>query len=132
MRNRLTLASNSNKRAIRFHFKNVFMKFKEVLQSCFKSKNSDKNYHLVLLPETLFLQGYSNTHNSGCVSLVGYFQVVHFLWRYIDMAWCKFGSNSWFISYFFHSVIHSDKGLTLETSVFESFTVANLPYQPCG
>ena len=24
--------------------------------------------------------------------------------------------------------IHSDEGLTLETSVFESFTVANLPY----
>ena len=29
-------------------------------------------------------------------------------------------------------VIHSDEGLTLETSVFESFTVANLPYRPCG
>ena len=28
--------------------------------------------------------------------------------------------------------IHSDEGLTLETLVFESFTVANLPYQPCG
>ena len=28
--------------------------------------------------------------------------------------------------------IHSDVGLTLETSVFESFTVANLPYRPCG
>ena len=28
--------------------------------------------------------------------------------------------------------IHSDEGLTLETSVFESFTLANLPYQPCG
>ena len=27
---------------------------------------------------------------------------------------------------------HSDEGLTLETSVFESFTVANLPYRPCG
>ena len=27
------------------------------------------------------------------------------------------------------SLIHSDEGLTLETSVFESFTVANLP---CG
>ena len=26
--------------------------------------------------------------------------------------------------------IHSDEGLALETSVFESFTVANLPYQP--
>ena len=26
------------------------------------------------------------------------------------------------------SWIHSDEGLTLETSVFESFTVANLPY----
>ena len=30
------------------------------------------------------------------------------------------------------SGIHSDEGLTLETSVFESFTVANLPYRPCG
>ena len=30
------------------------------------------------------------------------------------------------------SYIHSDEGLTLETSVFESFTVANLPYRPCG
>ena len=29
-------------------------------------------------------------------------------------------------------MIHSDEGLTLETSVFESFTVANLPYRPCG
>ena len=29
-------------------------------------------------------------------------------------------------------VKHSDEGLTLETSVFESFTVANLPYRPCG
>ena len=29
-------------------------------------------------------------------------------------------------------LIHSDEGLTLETSVFESFTVANLPYRPCG
>ena len=28
--------------------------------------------------------------------------------------------------------IHSDEGLTLETSVFESFTVANLPNRPCG
>ena len=28
--------------------------------------------------------------------------------------------------------IHSDEGLTLETSVFESFTVADLPYRPCG
>ena len=26
----------------------------------------------------------------------------------------------------------TDEGLTLETSVFESFTVANLPYRPCG
>ena len=25
-----------------------------------------------------------------------------------------------------------DKGLTLETLVFKSFTVAKLPYQPCG
>ena len=25
---------------------------------------------------------------------------------------------------------HSDEGLTIETSVFESFTVANLPYRP--
>ena len=25
-----------------------------------------------------------------------------------------------------------DERLTLETSVFESFTVANLPYRPCG
>ena len=25
-----------------------------------------------------------------------------------------------------------DEGLTLETSVFESFTVAILPYRPCG
>ena len=31
-----------------------------------------------------------------------------------------------------HQMIHSDEGLTLETSVFESFTVANLPYRPCG
>ena len=30
------------------------------------------------------------------------------------------------------AMIHSDEGLTLETSVFESFTVANLPYRPCG
>ena len=28
--------------------------------------------------------------------------------------------------------IRSDEGLTLETSVFESFTVANLPYRPWG
>ena len=28
--------------------------------------------------------------------------------------------------------IHSDEGLTLETSIFESFTVANLPYRLCG
>ena len=28
--------------------------------------------------------------------------------------------------------VHSDEGLTLETSVFESFTVASLPYRPCG
>ena len=31
-----------------------------------------------------------------------------------------------------HCGPHSDEGLTLETSVFESFTVANLPYRPCG
>ena len=31
-----------------------------------------------------------------------------------------------------YSLIHSDEGLTLETSVFESFTVANIPYRPCG
>ena len=30
---------------------------------------------------------------------------------------------SWFKAW-----IHSDEGLKLETSVFESFTVANLPY----
>ena len=30
------------------------------------------------------------------------------------------------------SMVHSDEGLTLETSVFESFTVANLLYRPCG
>ena len=29
-------------------------------------------------------------------------------------------------------VIHSAEGQTLETSAFESFTVANLPYRPCG
>ena len=35
--------------------------------------------------------------------------------------------------FIFHSYwIHSDEGLTLETSVFKSFTVANLPYRPCG
>ena len=28
--------------------------------------------------------------------------------------------------------IHSDEGLKPEISVFESFTVANLPYRPCG
>ena len=28
--------------------------------------------------------------------------------------------------------IHSDEGLTLETLVFESFTMANLLYRPCG
>ena len=27
---------------------------------------------------------------------------------------------------------HSYEGLTLEMLVFESFTVANLPYRPCG
>ena len=32
----------------------------------------------------------------------------------------------------YYSLIHSDEGLTLETSVFESFTVANLPYRPCS
>ena len=39
-----------------------------------------------------------------------------------------------YINSIFHnySLIHSDEGLTLETSVFESFTVANLPYRPCG
>ena len=32
----------------------------------------------------------------------------------------------------FH-LIYSDEGLTLETPpVFESFTVTNLPYRPCG
>ena len=29
-------------------------------------------------------------------------------------------------------VKHSDKGLKFEMSVFQSFTVANLPYWPCG
>ena len=29
-------------------------------------------------------------------------------------------------------MIDTDEGLTLETSVFKSFMVANLPYQPCG
>ena len=28
--------------------------------------------------------------------------------------------------------IHSDEGLTPESLVFESFTVANLPHRPCG
>ena len=32
----------------------------------------------------------------------------------------------------YYSLIHYDEGLTLETSVFESFTVANLPYRACG
>ena len=32
----------------------------------------------------------------------------------------------------YYSLIHSDEGITLETSVFESFSVANLPYRPCG
>ena len=35
------------------------------------------------------------------------------------------------ISHYYH-LIHSDEGLTLETWVVKSFTVANLPYQPCG
>ena len=30
------------------------------------------------------------------------------------------------------NVIHSDEGLRLETSAFKCFTVANLPYRPCG
>ena len=43
---------------------------------------------------------------------------------------CQFSiQNRTFLS---RSEIHSDEGLTLETSVFESFTVANLPYRPCG
>ena len=29
-------------------------------------------------------------------------------------------------------MIDLDEGLNLETSVLESFMVANLPYQPCG
>ena len=29
-------------------------------------------------------------------------------------------------------LIHSDEGLKLETSVLQSFTVANLPSRPCG
>ena len=37
---------------------------------------------------------------------------------------CECGAQVYF-------VIHCDEGLTLETSVFESFTVANLPYRPC-
>ena len=41
-------------------------------------------------------------------------------------------SRDWFRSVFNLSLIHSDEGLTLETSVLESFTVANLPYRPCG
>ena len=28
--------------------------------------------------------------------------------------------------------VHSDEELKLETVVFESFRVANLPYRPCG
>ena len=40
----------------------------------------------------------------------------------------EFGILIW---YTYNSTIHSDEGLTLETSVFESFTVANLPYRPC-
>ena len=32
----------------------------------------------------------------------------------------------------YYSLIHSYEGLTLETSVFESFTVTNLPYRPCS
>ena len=38
-------------------------------------------------------------------------------------------SLSSYINYF---LIHSDEGLKLETSDFESFTVDNLPYRPCG
>ena len=29
-------------------------------------------------------------------------------------------------------IVRVNEGLTLETSVSESFTVANLPYRPCG
>ena len=29
-------------------------------------------------------------------------------------------------------LIHSDEGLKLDMSVFDSFMVANLPYLPCG
>ena len=29
-------------------------------------------------------------------------------------------------------IVRPDEGPTLETSVFGSFTVANLPYRPCG
>ena len=32
----------------------------------------------------------------------------------------------------YFKMIHSDEGLTLETSVLKSFTVANLPYRICG
>ena len=39
-------------------------------------------------------------------------------------------TDSWSLSA--SSVIYTDEGLKVETSVFESCTVANLPYRPCG
>ena len=42
----------------------------------------------------------------------------------------KINFCSMFLRYY--SPIHSDEGLTLETLLFESFTMANLPYRPCG
>ena len=41
---------------------------------------------------------------------------------YVHIIQCRPPYSRW---------IHSDEGLTLETSVFESFTVANLPYRRC-
>ena len=36
------------------------------------------------------------------------------------------------IENFIKEIIHSNEELKLETSVFESFTVANLPHWPCS
>ena len=44
---------------------------------------------------------------------------------HVSLEWCQQLTVN-------RGLIHSDEGLTLETLVFEPFTVANLPYRPCG
>ena len=99
---------------------------------CLTTKTQQRN---LIVPQK-FLSLFSLTQRAECImKYMAVRKFIPFFFRLIALR----TSYVTCVSYLFRHMslkrmnqIHSDEGLTLETSVFESFTVANLPYRPCG